>query len=164
MRKPNIVISGFLVLGLFTCASASVVAAKTQVRSLAVDGDPLRLELIWNEAVDLDLFVTGPAGETIYYGNKQSKNGNKVVEESNCKSLVAQPKFLREVVIIPSAQRGKYRVSVDFIFHCGTGLEKADAELILFNDLTSDQLSDQKIVVRRQFLNTVAMEFEVGEK
>lgn len=164
MRKSGVFIVGILATGLLVCATASTVMAQTRPAPLATVGDGLRLEMEWEAPVDLDLFVTGPAGETIYFGNKQSKNGDKLIEESNCESLTSKPSHLRETVLIPVAKNGKYRVSVDFIFQCKTDLEQADAKLTVFNVQTDTKLTQHIITVRRQVLKTVAMEFEVREK
>lgn len=163
MRKPSVHIFGYLAVGLMVYGVSTVIA-QTRSTSVAKVGDTLRIELTWKAPVDLDLFVTGPSGETIYFGNKQSKIGDKLIEESNCESLTSKPSHLREAVLIPAAQGGKYRVSVDFIFQCQSSLDQADAKLSLFNAQTDTKLTQHTITVRREVLNTVAMEFEVREK
>ena len=164
MRKFGIRIFGFLIVGLISYGTISTAVAQTRSISVAEIGDALRLELTWSAPVDLDLFVTGPSGETIYFGNKQAKNGDKVIEESNCESVISKSGHLRETVFIPAAQSGKYRVSVDFILQCGSNLEDVAAKIDLFNAQNDTKLTQQTITVRRQVLNTVAMEFEVRNK
>ena len=164
MRKYGIRIFGLLFMGLISYGTVCAAVAQTRSSSVAENGDALHLELTWTAPVDLDLFVTGPSGETIYFGNKQAKNGDKVTEESNCESVISKPTHLRETVLIPAAQSGKYRVSVDFILQCGSNLEEVAAKIDLFNAQNDTKLTQQTITVKRQVLNTVAMEFEVRNK
>jgi uncharacterized protein YfaP (DUF2135 family) len=163
MHKPSI-IYGACAAGLIMYGGFMTSEAQTRKSPIASAGDNLRLELSWRAPVDLDLFVTNPSGETIYYGNKKSRNGDKLVQESNCKNLTTKPVIMRETVLIPSAISGRYRVSVDFIFQCETNSEEADAGLTLFNAQTESALAQQTITVKRQILNTVAWEFEVSKK
>lgn len=162
MRKFGVRIFCFLEMGLSVCGTDSIAFA--QMSTIAKASDNLRLELTWKAPVDLDLFVTGPSGETIYFGNKQAKNGDRLIEESNCESLASQPSHSRESVLIPVAQNGKYRVSVDFILQCSSSLEEVEGKIDLFNAQDNTTLTQHTITVRRQVLNTVAMEFEVREK
>lgn len=39
----------------------------------------VQVTLTWNNTADLDLYVTEPNGETIYYGNRQSEIGERRV-------------------------------------------------------------------------------------
>lgn len=127
-------------------------------------GKPLEIELYWSNPVDLDLFVTAPDGETIYYGNPKSRAGDLIRSQSNCASVKTNPTPWRERAMINAAQSGIYRVSVDFIFNCGSGLKQADAVLKLIDTENKLQLAAQTIIVEKQILNTIAWEFKVGEK
>lgn len=139
------------------------VAAQTNT-VIDAKGKPLEIELYWSNPVDLDLFVTAPDGETIYYGNPKSRAGDHIMAQSNCEGVKSDTAPWRERARIKAAQNGRYRVSVDFIFDCGSALKQADAMLTLIDPKTKRQIANHVIKVEKQILNTIAWEFEVGEK
>lgn len=128
------------------------------------EGDVLHIDLAWQAPVDLDLFLTGPDGETIYFGNRDARAGYKMQDESNCKAVSSSNAPYHESAIITAAKVGRYRVSVDYILNCGSGITEVGALVTLYDAVTGLKLGSKDIIVKRQELKTVAWEFEVGEK
>lgn len=147
-----------LAIGLFVLLSLS---AFQSVENLPTEGDKLLVTIQWNSRVDLDLFLTGPAGETIYFGNRKARAGYMMREESDCETIRSSSKPYHETALIPAASVGRYRVSVDYILSCGSNLTEVDAMVFLFNDQTQVELGNEAFKVKRQELKTVAWEFEV---
>ena len=126
-------------------------------------GEDLVLHLSWQAPVDLDLFLTGPSGETIYFGNRKARTGYHINNETTCDTL-APTGLHRESATIPHAAAGLYRVSVDYIFDCGSGIEDLNASVSFTNKSTSKTLGGKSFSVSLQKLKTVAWEFEVQQK
>lgn len=150
-----------LVLGLFAILALS---AFRPVENTPTEGDKLLVTIQWNSRVDLDLFLTGPAGETIYFGNRKARAGYMMQQESDCKTISATSKPYRETALIPAARVGRYRVSVDYILSCGSNIPDVDATVFLFNDLKQVELGRATFKVKRQELKTVAWEFGVEKR
>lgn len=150
-----------LAIGLFAILSLS---AFQPVKNSPTEGDKLLVTIQWNSRVDLDLFLTGPAGETIYFGNRKARAGYMMREESDCKTISSSSKPYHETALIPAARVGRYRVSVDYILSCGSNLTEVDATVFLFNDLTQMELGSEAFKVKRQELKTVAWEFGVKKR
>lgn len=77
-------------------------------------GDLLRVDLAFTGEADLDLYVTGPLDETVYYANTPSRAGAELLEDLRC--LHPAPRI--ETVLFPRAP-GRYRVGVDYAHACG---------------------------------------------
>lgn len=145
------------------CASVSLMAMQA-VHILLKEGDELLVVLEWKSPVDLDLFVTGPDGETIYFGNRTARSGHKMDKESDCHSKVLPEGIYRETASIPVAMPGRYRVSVDYILDCNTGFTEAGANIYLKDMKTDTVLGHVETKVNRKELTTVAWEFEVKKR
>ena len=98
------------------CASAPVPLA-APVRA-PPSPDDLRVELVFGEGADLDLYLTDPSQETVYYANSPSQvNGGRLEADLRCEA--AAPRV--ETVVFPSAPPGRYRVGVDRAETCSGG-------------------------------------------
>lgn len=78
-----------------------------------------RVRLAFGAGADLDLYVTGPDHETVYFANTPSRAGGALERDLRCDA--ASPRI--EVVKFDRAPPGAYRVGVDFPERCG----RADA-------------------------------------
>ncbi len=150
-----------LATGLF---ASLLLSAFQAVENSPTEADKLLVTIQWNSRVDLDLFLTGPAGETIYFGNRKARAGYMMREESDCKTIGSSSNPYHETAFIPVARVGRYRVSVDYILSCGSDLTEVDATVFLFNDQTQAELGSETFIVKRQELKTVAWEFEVKKR
>lgn len=81
------------------------------------DNVDIRASLVWHNRNDLDLHMTTPAGEEIYFGKKQSSCGGKLDVDRNVRGETTQPvENIRWEK--GRAKPGRYTVSVNtFAFH-----------------------------------------------
>lgn len=84
----------------------------------------LTVTLLWDAAVDLDLYVTDPAGETVYYANARSRSGGALERDARCAGRAGGEQVER--TRWTNAPAGRYRVGVDFPEACE---EKAPPEV-----------------------------------
>ena len=107
-------LAGAFVLG---CASASSPSHAALEAALGADGPAaaLRVRLVFGERADLDLFVSDPLAETVYFGHTPSESGGLLVADRRCGD--ASPRV--EEVRFASPPPGRYRVGVDWAEACG---------------------------------------------
>jgi hypothetical protein len=80
----------------------------------------LEITLSWDVPADLDLHVTDPFGETIYYFHPRSLTGGVLESDGECQSGATT-----ERVTYPSgtAPAGNYIISLHYFRHCGAARE-----------------------------------------
>lgn len=134
----------FFVLGLFLlgCSSPepdeaeleqalqeemSVLTAHLAERAISDDGsvEGIRVRLAFDGAVDLDLYVTDPQMETVYFANHESKSGGAITDDQRCGGEGIRV----EEVFFAVPTKGRYRVGVDYPEHCA-GLESPAAHSV----------------------------------
>ena len=74
----------------------------------------LRILLAFDEAADLDLYVTDPLQETVYFANSPSRSGGRLLADVRCDS----PAVRVEEIEFGEPVLGRYRVGVDFPERC----------------------------------------------
>lgn len=74
----------------------------------------LLVRLAFDGAADLDLFVTDPMQESVYFGNSPTRSGGELIADRRCDDR--PPRV--EVVHFPEPVAGRYRVGVDFHRRC----------------------------------------------
>jgi len=142
---------------------AVIAAFPVQAAPIAVSGvigQELTVELLWQAPVDLDLFLTDPNGETVYFANRTAKSGARMGVETGCKQVMQEKGNYRESAVIPKALSGRYRVSVDFIKDCGSKAVSAAFEAVL-RSKEGRELGRGRSEVQYRLLNPVGWEFEV---
>jgi hypothetical protein len=77
----------------------------------------VRVRLAFGAEADLDLYVTGPAYETVYFANSPGRTGGELERDMRCDA----PAPRIEVVRYSAASAGPYRVGVDFPGRCDGG-------------------------------------------
>lgn len=77
---------------------------------------PLRVTLLWSEPADLDLYVTDPGQETVYFANSPSGSGGRLERDHACGE---GPAPFRESTSWRAPAAGRYRVGVDYHTACG---------------------------------------------
>jgi hypothetical protein len=78
----------------------------------------LRVRLAFGAEADLDLYVTDPLAETIYFANERAAAGGRLVADARCDS----PSPRVEEVAFDAPLAGVYRVGVDYMVYreaCG---------------------------------------------
>ena len=85
----------------------------------------LVVTLAWSAPVDLDLYVTMPSGETIYYANPREA----FVRDARCADGAGGSRM--EQVRWRSPAPGRYRLGVDFPEACAEGVDVAAYRLVV---------------------------------
>jgi hypothetical protein len=78
------------------------------------DASGLTVRLAFDGAVDLDLFVTDPLQESVYFANSPSKTGGRLLIDRRCGDLDLRV----ETVHFTAPPSGVYRIGVDFHKRC----------------------------------------------
>lgn len=80
----------------------------------------LRVTLVWGTDDDLDLYVTEPEGELIYYANKHSTNGGSLHGDDNAEicGANAEPGGVESVAWPSTPPHGTYSVMVKAYRRC----------------------------------------------
>jgi hypothetical protein len=76
----------------------------------------LVVTLVWEAPVDLDLYVTDPAHETVYFANPRTRSGGVLERDARCADDPGTRR--RERVRWTAPPPGRYRVGVDFLERC----------------------------------------------
>ena len=98
-------------------AEASQLEAALAKAPPPADG-ALRVRLAFGAAADLDLYVTDPQDETIYFANEQAAAGGRLTVDARCDT----PAPRVEEVVFATPLPGRYRVGVDYMVYrakCG---------------------------------------------
>jgi hypothetical protein len=86
----------------------------------APDGE-LLVRLAFEAGADLDLYVSDPLEETVYFANTPVRSGGALDRDRRCED--AAPRI--ETVRFARPVAGRYRVGVDFQHRCPGGAEVA---------------------------------------
>lgn len=99
---------------------ASPTAEPTRVGNLGT-GD-VQVTLIWNSYNDLDLWVTDPKGETIFYDHPASASGGQLDVDANYNCVMNVTSNPIENIFWPagSAPLGTYSIGVKYYQHCSS--------------------------------------------
>ena len=112
------------------------------------------VRLAFGALADLDLYVTDPAEETVYFANPVSAaSGGALEVDLRCDA----PAPRVETVRYAPAPSGRYRVGVDFPFRCGS--HRGPVPFVLVAEFGDQRLERQGEVALGQFL-PVFLEFE----
>jgi hypothetical protein len=74
----------------------------------------LQVSLVFGDAADLDLYVTDPVQETVYFANSPSRSGGSLEGDRRCDA----PAPRVEVVRFEWPSAGRYRIGVDYPERC----------------------------------------------
>ncbi len=116
--------------------------------------DELVVQLLFDDSVDLDLYVTDPNLETVYFASRESRSGGKMEGDVRCGDEAPRVETVRFPVPLP----GRYRVGVDYPRSCGAG-EQAAAFAVLARQAGRD-LETRGVVTLQRF-EVIVMEFDV---
>ena len=128
----------------------------TLVQNPAADRPPgtVLIRLAFPAVADLDLFVTGPSQESVYFANSPSKNGGLLEADQRCDSI--GPRI--EKVIFGNAAPGDYRVGVDFPARCDDARDEVSYVVHVESD--PGRLSRRHVLAPGIF-DAVSLEFVV---
>ncbi len=77
----------------------------------------LTVRLAFGAEADLDVYVTGPLLETVYFANQSSRSGGQILEDLRCDEEQVKVEEVRFDAPIP----GRYRVGIDYPNACAEG-------------------------------------------
>lgn len=147
---------GTLVLA--ACATRSVDSVPPPIPAAPPDG-VVHVALTWSAPVDLDLYVTDPSGEALYFGNNPTRAGARLEQDARCATVTAgAPAIERSSLPTPAA--GRYRIGVDFIDACGSGIDVVPFRVAVDG---VGVRGDAQGTIRPSEFKVVVLEFEVGE-
>ncbi len=121
----------------------------------AADAAAVRVRLVFGAEADLDLFVTDPSHEEVYFANSPSRLGGVLDADRRCED----PAPRVETVRFDAAPPGRYRVSVDFPIRCRAGVDEASYRVIVEVDGRRREIEG---VARFGRLERIVTEFEAG--
>jgi len=128
--------------------------------SSTVAGSPVkgvRVSLSWSAPVDLDLYVTDPALETVYFANDRSQSGGRLERDVTCETVRSRHEQIEEIRWADPA-KGRYRVGVDFMDDCGAEIGQAEFRIRL--ETRDERREVTGRIVKARF-DPVVVEFEV---
>lgn len=100
-----------------TAAGAVGAAQATSVTVLDVGTGDVQVTLTWNTPADVDLHVVDPAGEEIYYGNRNSASGGVLDLDSNA-ACGGEDRRAENITWNANPPRGTYIVRVNYWSEC----------------------------------------------
>ncbi len=138
-------------------AQRSAEARALEARLAALEpGAPAQLwvHLAFGPEADLDLYVTGPLEETVYYANTPSRIGGELLEDRRCEHAGARIESVR----FPRVP-GRYRVGVDYPQTCGE--TRAPVPFALRVETPGGRQQIRGLAVHEVF-EPIVFEFELG--
>ena len=129
-RTAEVVLTGtaLLALGLAGCSDEPApLPPPSAMGEHPAAAHDVRVRLEFGAAADLDLFVTDPMHEEIYFANSLSRLGGVFEADRRCDD--SAPRV--ETVRFSPAPAGRYRVSVDFPIRCRPGIEAAPYRVVV---------------------------------
>ena len=91
----------------------------------------LRIRLAFGAAADLDLYVTDPLAETIYFANERAASGGRLVADARCDT----PAPRSEEIVFEAPRPGTYRIGVDYmVYRAQCGAQPAVVPYVLAID------------------------------
>lgn len=102
------------------CASPGVgpsqsVAEPLRDAPIEIPAGALVVQLAFDGSADLDLYVSDPLQETVYYANTPSRSGGFLDRDRTCND--AAPRV--ETIVFERPPPGRYRVGVEHAMPCG---------------------------------------------
>ena len=120
----------------------------------------LLVRLAFDDAADLDLFVTDPMQESVYFANSPTRSGGRLVEDRRCDD----PSPRVEAVHFSEPKAGRYRVGVDFHRRCEqtslSGKEKTEGLYVVRVDEGPRVLERVGMLTPGRF-EVIVIEFDV---
>jgi hypothetical protein len=91
----------------------------------------LQVALLWSAPVDLDLYLTDPTWETVYFANNPSRTGARLLRDARCGDVAATDTVFVELAGMTAPLPGRYRIGVDFIDACNAPHEPVGFRVVV---------------------------------
>ncbi len=121
----------------------------------AGEAGALTVRLAFGAGADLDLYVTGPDEEAVYYANTPSEIGGELLEDRRCVHAAPRVEVVRFAAPL---EPGRYRVGVDYPHACGES--KAPAPFALRVESPGASV-DLRGLARHRVFEAIVTEVEV---
>jgi hypothetical protein len=116
--------------------------------------DELVVRLAFGAGADLDLFVSDPQSETVYFANQEARSGGSFAEDLRCDA----PSPRIETVRFERPLPGRYRIGIDYPGACGDDPNPA----IFVVEWRLDDLGDRvRGRIQPLVFDNIALEFEL---
>ena len=146
-----------------TQAEREARAAEANALALQLAANPLmppipgevRVRLVFGDSADLDLYVTDPRQETVYFANSPSRGGGRLDHDVRCD----EPAPRIETVAFDAALPGRYRVGVDFPPVTCDGAKNAVAFVVVFE--SHGQRREMRLSIRPGEFLPIVLEADV---
>jgi uncharacterized protein YfaP (DUF2135 family) len=120
----------------------------------------LLVRLAFDDVGDLDLFVTDPIQESVYFANSPTRSGGRLIDDRRCDD----PSPRVEAVHFPKPMAGRYRVGVDFHGHCDETTASGDARkqgLYVVRVDVNGRVLERRGMVTPGHFEVIVIEFDV---
>lgn len=144
-------------------AEREAMAVRAEVLAGALADAPIEahkglvVRLMFDDNVDLDLYVTDPLLETVYFARHDSRTGGRIVSDVRCDTSGPRVEEIR----FPEPWSGRYRVGVDFPHRCDGSASRAPAPFAVAVSRDGRLLNEVHGLVEREFFEVRVLEFEI---
>jgi len=149
-------------IAITVCAACAARPTPLPAPPPAPDADEtagLHVFLTWDAPVDLDLYLTDPSTESLYFGNNPTRSGSRLLTDVRCDTVRTSSAAV-EHALIAKPTAGAYRVGVDFLDDCGSGIELVPFRISVDHDALHLEKSGRARV--GEFL-VIGLDFELGK-
>ncbi len=116
------------------------------------------IRLAFGPEADLDLYVTDPLLDTVYFARHESRTGGVISDDVRCDSVGPRVEEVRFANLWP----GRYRVGIDFPRRCDGERAPAPAAYAISVN-ANGAIYSANGVVDLQYFEVVVLEFDVEE-
>ena len=141
---------------------------------VSVEQDSLTIQLTFGTDADLDLYVTDPLLETVYFARHSGRSGGRISKDVSCDEpqpapsskhqelnevgLQSQSLYRIEEVYFETPLPGLYRIGIDYPVKCQNGGEQAAYAVSIRH---GGEVTQKSGTVSFERFDVVVMEFEI---
>lgn len=132
--------------------------ARTLGEESSAETDGIVIRLKFDENVDLDLYVTDPLLETVYFARHESRTGGVIRADVRCDTTGPRVEEIRFANPWP----GQYRVGVDFPSRCDGSSSLAPAPFAV-SVSANGKVHETHGLVNLKYFEVVVLEFDIDD-
>lgn len=141
-----------------TIEAQAVELARTLSKETSAETEGIVVRLKFDGNVDLDLYVTDPLLETVYFARHESRTGGIIRADVRCDTIGPRVEEIR----FPDPWPGRYRVGVDFPARCDGSSTRAPAPFAV-SVSANGEVHETNGLVNLKYFEVVVLEFEINE-